>query len=117
MKMTISAADAAPTHAPLTGLLTFRKDAPETGLASAARPWPDTAIRIAGLQVGTIRAPRPRGEDRWSVSLMVVDQDAKCGWRTIVLARRFEDEPSARLAIRGGDTALRIRHDLHQLKD
>lgn len=117
MKVTISTGDPAPTHAPLTGLLTFRKDAPETGLASAARPWPDTAIKIGGRQVGTIRAPRPRGEDQWSVSLMVADRNAKCGWRTIVLARRFEDEASARLAIRGGDTALRIRHDLHQLED
>lgn len=107
----------APTHAPLTGALTFRKDAKQTGLASIVRPHPDTAIRIDGRQVGTIHAPTPRGESQWSISLMVVDPDAHCGWSRVRMTRRYDDEPSARLAIRGGDTTLRARHNLHAIKD
>lgn len=105
----------APTHVPLAGELTFRKDRKETGLAAIARPHPDTAIKIGGLQVGTIHAPMPRGEAEWSVTLTVVDPAAHCGWRRVKLTRRYEDEASARAAVKGGDATLRARHHLHAM--
>jgi len=114
MKMTTAAP--APAHTPLVGDLTFLKDRRETGLAAIACPYPNTTIKIGGRQVGTIFAPRPRGESEWSISLMVVDPDAHCGWRTIRLAKRYPDEPAARLAMQGGDATLRARHHLHTLE-
>ena len=84
--------------------LSFKKEPRETGLASCARPDPDTVIKADGKRCGEITAPSRFGkdQDRWSVGLMVkqeVTVENPCPFAWVFFKARFDTEPEARVWI------------------
>jgi hypothetical protein len=103
-----------PTHAPLQGALSFKKNPRSTGLAAIADPYPTTQIKIGGREVGLISPPRPRGSENWSLRFMVKDASESCGWRWIGLRGRYETEEQARSSLFSMDDKVRRLYDLYQ---
>lgn len=75
---------------------TFKKEKPQTGLASVGNPNPDTIIKLDRMQVGSIVAPWWSSEDnKWAVRLIqAVEGDQEFRW--VTLKKRFDEEPEAR---------------------
>jgi hypothetical protein len=82
--------------APRKGL-SFKKQPRETGLRAVGNPYPNTTIRLDGLQVGQIIAPFARslgGDSQWKVSLMEKRGEDNFDW--VTFKARFESEADAR---------------------
>jgi hypothetical protein len=104
-----------PTHVPMAGRLTFMRQPRTTGLAGIARPHPDTTIKIAGREVGTISPPHMRAKDNyWRIRLMRVLPDRPAGcWESILLVYRAKDEADARAFVQRVDARVRAMYNLH----
>jgi hypothetical protein len=73
---------------------TFKKEKPETGLASVGRPNPDTQIKLNKKQVGYIRAPIWSDDNRkWIVRFAFKDGNSFT-WKQ--LKGQFDTEEDAR---------------------
>lgn len=74
---------------------TFAKQPRETGLASIARPYSDTDIKVNRKKVGYISAPSRFGHDDhlWHILFAVEDGEK---WRWTRLKAKFATEPEAR---------------------
>ena len=100
--------------------ITFKKDAPATGLATGR---PDTKIKVDKLVVGYIAAPSWRTKDNlWSIHLAVVKEkteDDPAPFRWIVVKKRFSSEPEAREFVKGHLSSIvgERNLELHQFPD
>lgn len=104
--------------------LTFKKQAPATGLARVTLPEPDTYIKLDGKIVGSIFAPHYTDPDRrWRIRLMVEktnelnDGNPNCTWMSVILKARFNDEQRARSFFREKLEQIQRTYRLHQLED
>ncbi len=100
------------------GRLQFYRNLPATGLEAAVRPHPDVDVSVGGLQVGSIRGPRPNeSETQWSLRLCVKAPELPCGFRWKVLQQRWPSEFSAREWLQKNSVRVRRQFALHQLED
>jgi hypothetical protein len=99
----------------MAGRLTFMRQPRATGLASVARPHPDTTIKIAGREVGAISPPHWQAKNNdWRIRFMRVLPDRPDGcWESILLAYRAKDEADARAFVQRADEKIRATYNLH----
>jgi hypothetical protein len=94
---------------------TFKRGAKPTGLYRVIHPYPSTDIKLDGKEVGSINPPNDnsaslRPEPKWTIRLRKIDPNAEnCGWTSITLKARFDDEQSARdFLIRNSEKIIAI---------
>ena len=96
---------------------TFKKEPKQTGVAGVANPYPETAIKLGGKQVGQICPPTWRNSStEWRVSFAILDPAQDCGWRWVTFKKRFDSEPEARVWIQANAEAL-IAKGLHRFEE
>lgn len=96
---------------------TFKKGERSTGLASVARPYPDTTIKLGGRNVGVIKPPYWNSKDNlWFIMFMVEkgenDVLHNCPWKWITLTHKTETEAEAREWIRAKSTIIQEKYKL-----
>lgn len=96
---------------------TFKKEARETGLATVARPEPDTRIKLKGKEVGMILAPHAFSrDDKWEVWFIIDDTSGgNSDWKWTVLKKRFDTEPEAREWLQARRAAILNQFAIHPL--
>lgn len=91
--------------------LSFKKEKPETGLASIGNPYPATQVKIDKKVVGMIYPPTWRSKDNlWHVRFSVKNND---NFHWITLKKRFDSEPEAREFIKTHIEAIVATYTLH----
>lgn len=77
---------------------TFRKEPRETGLRAVGHPYPATAIKFSGEEIGRISPPWFGSKDgKWGVGLRVLEKASdSCEWGWMFFKARFDTEPEAR---------------------
>lgn len=96
---------------------TFKRGERFTGLAAVANPYPYTYIKLSKKKVGNIIPPSAFGSNKWSISIMIKDADASCGWRNASLKAKFDSEAEARAFIISKSKQLQEKFDFHYQED
>lgn len=103
---------------------TFKKQPPTTGLASVAKPYPDTDIKYNKKKCGYISAPSRFGRhpDHWNICLMVlrdgpVTEEEPCEWRWAFLKGLFDTEGEAREFLIKNQEIILQKYSLHYQED